>query len=79
MSITAKPLQTTADPDVADEAPSEEERRQRQIELNQPTIALLKSWLEDDQEDSEEEQKAALEWLMAALDEDRPSNRKLFP
>lgn len=56
----------------------EDEERQLQIEKNQPAIALLKSWLEDDSE-SEEEQRAALNWLMRALDEDRPSDRKLFP
>lgn len=47
------------------------EERRLQIEKNQSAIALLKSWLEDDSE-SEEEQRAALNWLMRALDEDRP-------
>lgn len=56
----------------------EELERQRQIERNRPVIALLDSWLEDSDE-SEEDQRAALEWLMRALDEDRPSERKLFP
>jgi hypothetical protein len=57
---------------------TEEEVRQRQIELNRPTVALLQSWIEDEQEDSEEEQREALAWLMEAMDEDRPSDRKLF-
>jgi hypothetical protein len=57
---------------------TEEEVRQRQIELNRPTVALLLSWIEDEQEDSEEEQREALAWLMEAMDEDRPSDRKLF-
>jgi hypothetical protein len=81
MSLTVKPPSPTAtDPETADQdrALTEEEWRQRQIELNQPAIALLKSWLEEDQEDSPDEQRAALEWLMAAIDEDRPSDRKLF-
>jgi hypothetical protein len=56
---------------------SEEERRQRQIELNKPLIALLDSWLEDDEE-SPEEQQAALEALMRGIDENRPEGAKLF-
>ena len=80
MSITTKYPQTAAGPVAGDHEQelTKEERRQRQIKLNQPTIALLKSWLEDEHEDSEEDQRAALEWLMAALDEDRPSDRKLL-
>jgi hypothetical protein len=37
--------------------------------------ALLQSWLEEDQE----EQKDTFEYLVRALDDDRPSQRKLFP
>ena len=37
--------------------------------------ALLQSWLEEDQE----EQKETFEYLVRCLDEDRPSQRKLFP
>jgi len=37
--------------------------------------ALLQSWLEEDPE----EQKDTFEYLVRALDEDRPSQRKLFP
>jgi hypothetical protein len=38
-------------------------------------IRLLRAWREGD----EAEQRATLEYLKAALDEDRPSRRKLFP
>ena len=37
--------------------------------------ALLQSWLEEDRE----EQKETFEYLVRSLDEDRPSQRKLFP
>jgi hypothetical protein len=56
---------------------TEEERRQRQIELNQPLIALLDAWAEDDSE-SEEEQRAALIQLMRGIDENRKAYRQLF-
>jgi hypothetical protein len=81
MSSAIKQLQTetVGAPAVADPAQIlTEEQRQHQIELNQPTIALLRSWLEDGQPDSDEEQRAAFAWLKAAIDEDRPSDRKLF-
>ncbi len=39
-------------------------------------VDLLQSWIDgDDAEDQEE----TGEWLVRALDEDRPSDRKLFP
>jgi hypothetical protein len=80
MTIATKQPQTGATPaDPEHEADlTEEERRQRQIELNRPAIALLRSWIEDEQEDTAEEQRAALSWLMGAIDEDRPADRKLF-
>ena len=56
---------------------TEEERRQRQIELNQPIIALLDSWLEGD-EDDEREQRETLEALRRGIDEVRPPGLKLF-
>jgi hypothetical protein len=56
---------------------TEEEKRQRQIELNQPLIALLDAWAEDDSE-SEEEQRAALIQLMRDIDENRKGGRELF-
>ncbi len=37
--------------------------------------ALLESWVQEDQE----EQKDTFEYLVRSLDEDRPSQRKLFP
>jgi predicted RNase H-like nuclease (RuvC/YqgF family) len=60
-----------------DAEPDAEEQRRRQIEFNQPAIELLRSWLEDESE-SVEEQREALEMLMRAIDEDRGSGRKLF-
>ena len=38
--------------------------------------ALIQSWMK---EDDAEEQRETLEYLIRALDEDRLSNRKLFP
>ena len=45
---------------------------------NGPTgaVALLQSWID---EGDPEEQKQTGDYLVRALDEDRPSNRKLFP
>ena len=60
-----------------DPPPDEEEQRRRQIEHNQPAIALLRSWLEDESE-SVEEQREALITLMRAIDEDRAPGRQLF-
>jgi hypothetical protein len=39
-------------------------------------LASLRSWMEDD---DPEEQKETFEYLVRTLDEDRPSERKLFP
>lgn len=39
-------------------------------------ITLLQSWIDDD---DAEEQKATGEYLIQVLDEDRASDRKLFP
>lgn len=39
-------------------------------------VQLVQSWMEEDDTD---EQKETLEYLIRALDEDRLSNRKLFP
>ena len=49
-----------------------EEQRQR----NQAAIELLRKWVE---EGDEEEQRETFEYLQKALDEDRLSNRPLFP
>lgn len=46
--------------------------KERQKEL----MSLLQSWIEE--EDSEEQQETG-DYLVRALDEDRLSNRKLFP
>jgi hypothetical protein len=74
----AKAMSTPARPaSSAEPALTEEEKRQRQIELNQPAIALLKSWMEDDSE-SVEEQRAALFELMRGIDENRKGYRQLF-
>jgi hypothetical protein len=48
-----------------------------QARKNQAAIALLDSWLSDE-EDASEDQRA-WEFLKTALDEDRLSNRPLFP
>ncbi|MBD2604153.1 hypothetical protein H6G81_06335 [Scytonema hofmannii FACHB-248] len=44
---------------------------------NQAAIDLLDSWLDDNEDASEHQQ--AWEFLRTALDEDRLSNRPLFP
>ena len=53
-------------------------RRRVQKDKNRGAVALLKSWLTAEGE-AEAEQRETLEYLIKALDEDRPSNRKLFP
>ena len=79
MSITAKQPQPAAEPATSEEREEEtaEERRRRQIELNQPIIALLESWLEGD-DDDEREQRETLALLMQGIDEVRPPGAKLF-
>ena len=57
---------------------SEEERRQRQIEANQPLIELLRSWREETDPEVIQDQKETWEILKKALGEDRSSYRKLF-
>jgi hypothetical protein len=47
-----------------------------QRERARQAIALLQSWIDAD---DEEEQKETGDMLIRTLDEDRPSNRKLFP
>lgn len=42
---------------------------------NEALIALLDEWAQED----EQEQQETWEYLQQALDEDRPSNRTLFP
>lgn len=47
-----------------------------QSQKNQAAIRLLRAWRE---EGDEQEQKATWEYLCRVLDEDRLSNRSLFP
>ena len=54
----------------------EEQLRQEQIIRNQPLIALLESWMEDDEEPTEEEQ-AQFQEFTRGIDENR-GERKLF-
>ena len=54
-------------------------RNKEQIERNKSAILLLQSWLENINEDETKAQAESLELLIKTLDEDRPSNRKLFP
>ena len=75
--MATKLKQTAAPPSPVDEA--EEERRRLQIEKNQAAIALLDSWLNEDDPDIIREQRETWEFLKQALDEDRPAYRKLFP
>ena len=53
-----------------------EEVRLAQIEKNQAAIRLIRSWVDDG---DEQEQTETLEYLKTALDEDRVGQRKLFP
>lgn len=48
-----------------------------QVRKNQAAIDLLDSWLDDNQDAAEHQQ--AWDFLKAALDEDRLSDRPLFP
>jgi hypothetical protein len=53
--------------------------RQRQLQKAQTLIALMQSWRAEDA--AEDQEKLAADWeaFQKALNEDRPSNRKLFP
>lgn len=42
-------------------------------------VQLLESWREEDEKEDEQEQRDTWEQLKQALDQDRLSNRKLFP
>ena len=53
---------------------SEEQRKK-----NETAIQLLRSWRENVTEKEIQEQKETWQYLKQVLDEDRPSNRKLFP
>jgi hypothetical protein len=49
---------------------------EERIQRNQPAIELLRSWRE---EDDAREQKETAEYLEQVMNEDRMSNRSLFP
>lgn len=80
MSVTIKqPLPAATDSETADQDRdlTEEERRQRQIELNQPLIALLQTWREEDLA-AEGDDDESLEEFMRAIDANRIPGSKLF-
>ena len=49
-----------------------------QCKKNERAIRLLKSWCENVTEEEIKEQKETWRYLKKVLDEDRPSDRKLF-
>lgn len=55
-----------------------EQEEERRAEANASLVALLRSWRADEEEPADE-QRQALARLMHALDEDRASDRLLFP
>ncbi|MGK7901357.1 MAG: hypothetical protein AB4352_08095 [Hormoscilla sp.] len=71
-SVTSKPV--SSDNESSEVAP--EAARAEQIKKNQAAIELLRSWREYG---DEQEQTETWEYLRQALDEDRLSNRPLFP
>jgi hypothetical protein len=75
LETTSLPKETS--PELNGAPMSEAEWRRRQIEKNKGLIELLESWLADPAD--AEEQRETLDTLMIALDEDRLSDRKLFP
>ena len=56
----------------------EADRQRIQMEKNRRAVALLESWLDVDEE-TQAEHRETLDYLVRTLDEDRTSNRKLFP
>ncbi len=65
-------------PPLPSRLPNEQDARTEQIQRNQAAIQLLESWCNVGEEDARE-QRETFEYLKRALDEDRLSNRKLFP
>lgn len=53
--------------------------QRQQAERNQALIALVRSWCDEDAAEDLQELQAEWEELKHALDEDRLSDRKLFP
>ena len=60
----------------SDDTSTEEAQRKRRHEA---LVRLLHSWDEEDEEEDEQERRETWEQLKRALDEDRLSERKLFP
>lgn len=80
MSVTLKqPSPATTDAEPADPARdlTEEERRQRQIGLNQPIIALINSWMEEDLAATDEDDEA-FEKFQRNIDAFRLPGSKLY-
>jgi hypothetical protein len=74
--MSQSPIAEISEPQPADLFESSRVREQRR--RNQSAIDLLDSWARAD-EDEIQEQKETWEFLRQALDEDKPSYRKLFP
>lgn len=72
--MSSKPHVPTMSETARDTARHDAEQAQRARDL----IALLESWCSGDEADAEE-QRETWEYLKRALDEDRLSDRKLFP
>lgn len=51
----------------------------QRMRKHESLVQLLRSWDEEDEEEDEQERREAWEQLKRALDEDRLSERKLFP
>ena len=68
MSVERLPLEESQD-DIVDDVDADQQSK------NADAIRLLEAWSQGD----EEEQQETWQFLKAALDEDRLSDRKLFP
>ena len=80
MSTTDQPITDASPPSVQTHTRRngvDEQERALWVEKSQALGRLIQSWLDD--EESTEEQRETLECIMQALDEDRLSDRKLFP
>lgn len=75
--MTTKPEDLTKT--VRDQEEEERAALAEQIRKNRAAIELLRSWPEADDEEDAVEQRETWEYLKRVLDEDRLSDRKLFP